>query len=56
MSMHVGAWHVPPVHTLLWQSVGAPHSLPVAQSAGHIPPQSTSVSVPFFTMSMHVGA
>jgi hypothetical protein len=41
---------------VLVQSVLAAQSFPMAQSAGHEPPQSTSVSVPFFAPSMQVGA
>jgi hypothetical protein len=55
MSLHVGAWHIPPVHTPLAQSPAIRHIWPGAQSAMHEPPQSISVSVPFFTMSLHVG-
>jgi hypothetical protein len=36
------------------QSVPLLHVFPTAH-AGHDPPQSTSVSVPFFTVSVHVG-
>ena len=41
----------------LAQSELAMHILPLAQvcSGAQLPPQSTSVSVPFFTMSVHVG-
>src|SRR5258708_39780490 len=46
-SEQLGAWHFPPVHTMLWQSRPAEHDLP-AGHAGHVPPpQSTSVSLPF---------
>ena len=45
-----------PVHTPLWQSVGAEHESPVAQLLPQLPPQSISVSVPFCTPSLQVGA
>ncbi len=62
-SLAVGDWQTPPVHTSLWQSVasaqplfepqaGAPSDagffIPFARTA---PPQSTSVSLSFFTPS-----
>jgi hypothetical protein len=40
-------WQWLDAHTLLAQSPPAPHSLP-APHAGHPPPQSASVSPPFF--------
>jgi hypothetical protein len=43
------------VHTALKQSAGRTQWEPDAQPA-HDPPQSTSVSVPFLTVSLHVGA
>jgi hypothetical protein len=43
------------VHTPLAQSAAAPHNLPVAHLVAQLPPQSTSVSVSFFTLSAHVG-
>src|SRR2546425_494158 len=36
------------------QSLAVLHALPAAQVDPHAPPQSTSVSVPFLTMSVHV--
>jgi hypothetical protein len=58
-SLQVGAAHAPPVQTPLVQLAPAPaplpHRLPVAQG-GHEPPQSTSVSVLFFTMSAQFAA
>jgi len=41
-------------HVLLVQSLAVRHFFPSAQ-VGQGPPQSTSVSVPFFTLSVHVG-
>jgi hypothetical protein len=38
------------------QSALVPQGLPTAQSDGHEPPQSTAVSVPFFTPSLHRAA
>ena len=52
VSIHVGAAHVPPVHTWLMQSVPIMHILPSTHPP-QVPPQSTSVSVPFFVMSPH---
>jgi hypothetical protein len=43
-----------PLQTPLWQSLGALHCFPVAQAPQVVPPQSTSVSVPFFTESVQV--
>ena len=53
VSMHVGALHVSggPVQTRLWQSVETAHVLFAMQAPHAPPPQSTSVSVPFFTRS-----
>jgi hypothetical protein len=59
-SRQLGAWQIPDTHTPLWQSVGTPHFCEV----GHflpsetqvVPPQSWSVSLPFFTPSEQVGA
>jgi hypothetical protein len=50
LSLHVGAWHVT-LQTLLVQSVPARHVSPLAQVGHDAPPQSTAVSVPFFTPS-----
>jgi hypothetical protein len=57
-SEHVGVAHVPLVHTPLWQSPALPQSLPLAHFlvGKQPPPQSTSVSVPFLTLSEQVGA
>jgi hypothetical protein len=47
---------LPPVHTKLWQSVPVKQFLFVVH-VGHVPPpQSMSVSTPFFTVSAHVAA
>jgi hypothetical protein len=56
VSAHVGAWHTPLVHTPLWQSVLARHFLPSRHAVQAAPPQSTSVSVPFFARSPHPAA
>jgi hypothetical protein len=54
-SVHVGAWHVPPLHTALAQSP-LPLQIWFEPHFGHPPPpQSTSVSVPFLVLSEHVG-
>jgi hypothetical protein len=45
------AWHTP-----LAQSAFTLHAPPFAQGAQTAPPQSTSVSLPFLTMSAHDGA
>jgi hypothetical protein len=57
-SAHVGAWHLSgePVHTPLWQSPATAHVLPVVHFEHVPPPQSTSVSAPFLTTSVQVGA
>src|SRR2546421_481150 len=55
LSLHDGVEHRPPAHSRLWQSLLALHGRPGAQP-GQVPPQSTSLSVPFFTASVHVGA
>jgi hypothetical protein len=55
VSVQVGDWQIPLVHTWLWQSALPPHFL-VAGQAGHEPPQSTSVSVPFLTLSAQLWA
>jgi hypothetical protein len=54
----VGVWHTfgDPVHTPLTQSVPSAQNLPLTQSALQLPPQSVSVSVPFFTLSVQLGA
>jgi hypothetical protein len=44
-----------PEHTPLWQSAATVHVLPSAHLP-QLPPQSVSVSLPFFTVSEHVGA
>jgi len=44
------------LQTVLVQSVLALHTLPLTQVGQTPPPQSTSVSVAFFTLSVHVGA
>jgi hypothetical protein len=44
------------VHTKLAQSVPVEQILPVPQAGHDPPPQSLSVSVPFFTVSVHEGA
>src|SRR5688572_1033058 len=50
-----GAWQTPPVQMLLAQSALTLHVRPVLQSEHVGPPQSTSVSPPFFTPSAQVG-
>jgi hypothetical protein len=47
---------VPPEHTPLVQSAGVRHDLVSAHFEQTPPPQSTSVSAPFFTVSEQVGA
>ncbi len=56
LSLQVGARQVPVVHTPLWQSAPVLQSLPVAHPVGQEPPQSVSVSLPFFTPSLQVGS
>jgi hypothetical protein len=47
-----------PVQTPCWQSAPVEQALPVAQSllTPQVAPQSVSVSLPFLTLSEHVGA
>jgi hypothetical protein len=55
-SLHVGLWHLPLVHTELVQSEPTPHVFPAAHF-GHVPPpQLRSVSLPFLTWSVQLGA
>jgi hypothetical protein len=60
VSLHVGTWHLPPVHTPLVQSAAPLQAFPSAHffpcPSQVLPPQSVSVSVPFFTPSLHVAA
>jgi hypothetical protein len=49
------AVHTPSTQLLLWQSAFTPHPWPFAQSAGHEPPQSTSVSSWFSSPSVQLG-
>jgi hypothetical protein len=60
-SGQVGAWQIPPAHTLPAQSAPTTHFFVSAQrghwgSGTFTPPQSLSVSVPFFTPSLQVAA
>src|SRR5262245_6138109 len=48
VSLQAGTWQTRFVHTPLAQSVGTLHAFKGGH-ATHVPPQSTSVSVPFFT-------
>jgi hypothetical protein len=54
--LQAGAWQTPPVHTPLEQSAAMLHVLPVAHLVAQLPPQSTSVSVPFLIPSLHPAA
>jgi hypothetical protein len=51
--VHVAALHEPPVQTRLAQSPAMPHESPAAQVGQVPPPQSVSVSAPFFVPSEH---
>ncbi len=53
MSVHDGCAHEPVRHTLLAQSRAATQRSPAAQGEHAPPPQSTSVSVPDCTPSVH---
>jgi hypothetical protein len=53
-SVQLGAAQLFAVQMPFMQSGPAEHPLPSAQGP-HIPPQSTSVSIPFFKWSVHVG-
>jgi hypothetical protein len=58
-SLHCGTKHTPLLHTPLMQSPPNEHVMPSAHffpSLMHEPPQSIPVSVPFFFMSMQLGA
>jgi hypothetical protein len=57
-STQVGIWQTLPEQTLLVQSVAAPQALPSPHllAGAQEPPQSTSVSVPFFTVSLQTAA
>jgi hypothetical protein len=57
-SLHMADWHLSglPVQTPLVQSLPVAQVLVSAHLGHAAPPQSTSVSVPFFTTSLHVGA
>ena len=57
-SEQVAPWHLSgaPEHTPLWQSPATAHVAPVAHLPQLAPPQSTSVSVPFLTTSVQLGA
>jgi hypothetical protein len=50
------AWQVPLTQLLLWQSPLPRQVFPFAHFALHEPPQSTSVSLPFFFPSLQAGA
>jgi hypothetical protein len=52
--VQLGLLHVPAVQAPLAQSLPAAQRLPGGHGL-HVPPQSTSVSVPFFTESAHPG-
>jgi hypothetical protein len=45
-----------PLQTPLWQSAPTLHAFKSAHFVPHEPPQSTSVSVPFFTLSLQLPA
>jgi hypothetical protein len=55
-SVHVACWHLPPVHTAVSQSVVCAQPSPGVQAGQAVPPQSASVSLPFFTVSAQEGA
>src|SRR5689334_12219060 len=56
VSVQVGVWQTPPVHTLLVQSLPVLHDFPFAHLAHVAPPQSMADSDPFLTLSEQVGA
>jgi hypothetical protein len=57
-SLQVGVWQMPPVHTPLVQSPATEQCRPLSHffAGAQLPPQSVSVSVPFFTMSLQLVA
>jgi hypothetical protein len=58
LSEQLGAWQTDPEQTLLEQSLLAEHPKPVPQvfPGAQAPPQSLSVSDPFFAPSLQLGA
>jgi hypothetical protein len=54
-SLHEGTAQTPPVQTPLWQSLACVQIFPSPHFDAHDPPQSLSVSVPFFVLSEQVG-
>jgi hypothetical protein len=54
MSPQLPAWHTPLVHTPELQSPPPPQVCPLSHFVEQLPPQSLSVSLPFFTPSVHV--
>jgi hypothetical protein len=55
-SVQLAIWQVPPLHFELVQSAPLVQLSPLAQSGHAAPPQSTSLSVPFLTLSVQVAA
>jgi hypothetical protein len=57
-SAHVAPWHLSglPEQTALWQSLAPVQVAPVEHLGHEAPPQSVSVSVPFFTKSVQLAA
>jgi hypothetical protein len=56
-SVQLGVVHLVAEHSVLVQSVPAPQFFPPSQHAQLVePPQSTSVSPPFLTLSLHAAA
>jgi hypothetical protein len=54
-SLHDGAWHTDATQTPLAQSPAKLHAVPSGQPT-QLPPQSTADSLPFWTVSLQVGA
>ena len=52
----LGPAHVPSVQMVVAQSRATLHAFPTSHVFGQVPPQSTSVSAPFFTPSVQVVA
>jgi hypothetical protein len=50
-----GAAQIPPLQLPLWQSALTLQVLPLAHLVAQLPPQSTSLSEPFFTLSSQAG-
>ena len=53
--MQAGLWRVPELHLAVAQSLWLAQVSPTLQRRGQLPPQSTSVSLPFLMPSLQLG-